>query len=179
LTAVLVAMVLSSGGYAAWALRRDRRRRRLPARARRPGEARTHDIITHLGRDWMVEGVVQVDEAGRRHRLARLVDGADVAWLLSVDGELALLQPADPAQTPPVPPPDTLRLGDETFRLVETGGGRVARHGDVGSRAMERCRFWRYAGAGGKCAWLDDFRGPELMVGEQVPEAMLDLLPGA
>jgi Domain of unknown function (DUF4178) len=178
LTAVLVAMVLGSGAYAAWALRRGQQAKPRRVVTRGPGEARTHDVITHMERDWLVEGVLQLGEAGRRRRLARLVDGSEVAWLLSGDGELALLFAADDA-APPLPPPDTLRLGADTFRLTEAGGGRVARHGDVGPRAMDRCRYWRYAGPGNRRAWVDEFRGAALLVGETIPEMLLDLLPGS
>ena len=176
LTAVLVAMVVGSGAYAAWALKRNRRRHEHPASNRGPAEARTHDVISHLGRDWLVEGVVQLDEGGKRRRLARLVDGRDTTWLLSAEGELALLAPTTDA--PPLPPPDTLLVAGETFRLIEAGGGRVARHGDVGPRAMERCRYWRYQGPGTRRAWLDEFRAAELLVGDAVSEGVLELLPG-
>ena len=176
LTAVLLAMVVGSGAYAAWALKKSRRHRQAPASDRGPAEARTHDVISHMGRDWLVEGVVQLDEGGKRRRLARLVDGSEVAWLLAAEGELALLQPS--ADAPPLPPPDTLLVAGDTFRLIEAGGGRVARHGDVGPRAMERCRYWRYQGPGSRRAWLDEFRAAELLVGDAVPEAVLELLPG-
>ena len=92
LTAVLLAMVVGSGAYAAWALRRSRKREQ-PAAARGPAEARTHDVVSHMDRDWLVEGVVQLDEGGKRRRLARLVDGSAVAWLLAADGELEFLEP--------------------------------------------------------------------------------------
>ena len=178
LTAVLLCMVVGSGAYAAWAVSRNKRQKPSPAASRGPGDARTHDVVSHMGRDWLVEGVVQLDEAGKRRRLIRLVDGSEVAWLIAADGELAILQTAREAP-PPLPPPDTLLCDGETFRLIEAGGGRVARHGDVGTRAMERCRYWRYAGPGSRRAWLDEFRTAELLVGEAIPETLLELLPGS
>jgi len=179
LTTVLVIMVLGSGALA-WQIGRRSQRagRALPARARPPGEARTHDVVSHAGRDWLVEGVVQLDEGGKRRRLIRLVDGNDTQWLYSDGQELALLRPTDEAP-PPLPPSDVLVLAGESFKLAEMGGGRTARHGDVGPRAMERCRFWRYVGPGSRRAWLDEFRAPELLVGDVVLESMLDLLPGS
>jgi uncharacterized protein DUF4178 len=148
LTAVLLAMVVGSGAYAAWALSKNRRGRQTPASSRGPADARTHD----------------------------LVDGSAVAWLLAADGELEFLEPVEPV--PPLPPPDTLLVAGDTFRLIEAGGGRVARHGDVGTRAMERCRYWRYQGPGGRRIWLDEFRAAELLVGEVISENLLELLPG-
>jgi hypothetical protein len=179
LTAVLVLMVIGSGAFVWHATRRSRpNARALPHRQRGVGDIRTRDVVSHLGRDWLVEGVLQLEEGGRRRRLARLVDGSDERWLLADSDELALLARAE-AEPPPLPPPDRLQLAGDSFHLVEAGGGRVARHGDVGSRSLERCRFWRYVGPGSRRAWLDEFRAAELLIGEAVPGALLELLPGS
>src|SRR5262245_51908550 len=45
----------------------------LPAKERGASQLRTHDVVCHLGRDWLVEGVIQLEDGGRRRRLARLV----------------------------------------------------------------------------------------------------------
>ena len=54
-----------------------------------------------------------------------------------------------------------------------------SRHGDVGGRSSDKCRFWRYSGPGGRRAWLDEFRAPELLVGEVVAESLIEVLPGS
>jgi hypothetical protein len=180
LTVVLLAAA-ACGGAALW--RASKRGKLAPPdpptpMVRGPAQARTHDVVCYLARDWLIEGVVQIEDGRKRRRLARMVDGADVQWLLVDDGELVLLRPAGEAP-PRLPAPDALTVAGETFRLSEAGGGSVARHGDVASRAAEKCRFWRYRGGGGRRAWVDEFKQPELMVGEVVPESMLELLPGS
>jgi len=151
---------------------------RMPARERGPGQLQTHDVVCHLGRDWLVEGVIQLEGGGRRRRLARLVDGSEVAWLLADADELVLLR-GGIAEAPPTPPPDTLVLDGATFRMSDMGAGRVGHHGDVGSRSSDKCRYWRYCGPGGRRAWLDEFRSTDLLVGEVVAAALLDVLPGS
>ena len=178
----LVVLALVGGGAAYWARRRRQKGHPAPQlgalRERGPRHLRTGDVVTHLGRDFLVEGVVQLEDGSHRRRLARLVDRDDVLWLLADEQELVLLKP-DASETPPTPPPDTLVLGGETFRLRDVGSGRAGRHGDVGARSTDKCRFWRYSGPGGRRAWLDEFKDLELLVGDVVPEQLLEVLPGS
>jgi hypothetical protein len=39
------------------------------------------DIVSHMGRDWIVQGVVSYSLDGRALPLARVVDGPDVRWV--------------------------------------------------------------------------------------------------
>lgn len=179
LTAILVLCVVGGGALAWQATRRERTRSsRLPVRVRGPGELRTRDVVSYLGRDYLVEGVVTLGEGALRRRLARLCDGPDECWLLAEGDELVLLRRAS-VEAPPLPPPESLLLETETYHLVDSGAGRAVHHGDVGTRTHDRARFWRYRGPGGRRAWLDDFRTTELLVGEVVSAAMLEVLPGS
>jgi hypothetical protein len=178
MTAVLVCL-LACGGAALYKLSRRESGpdRRPQPRPRGPFELRTRDVVLIGGEDFVVEGVVQIEEGGKRRRLARLADGPRVRWLMSDETELVLLEPS-PAEAAIAPPPDPLMHAGRSYRLAETGGGRALRHGDVGHRAVDRCRFWSYRGPGGERAWIDEFARPELMVGAVVSEGMIEVLPG-
>jgi hypothetical protein len=194
-TLALLTVVCGGGAYL-WRARSRKRARSGPAKeprpseparpreaaqeepsVRGPAEAKTHDVITHMERDYVVEGVLRLRVDGGIVRLARLVDAREVRWMLVGWGEIAILRAE--GERPALPPPDSLHVQGLSFTEHRNGHVSVDRHGDCGPRTQDRCRFWLYTGTGQSRAWIDDFPDGELLLGEVVLPQMIDLLPGS
>src|SRR5690242_16891577 len=96
------------------------------------------DVVSHLGRDYLVEGVVSYHVNGKRFQLARAVDGRDVVWVepLRDDGddrlvlfrELADLEMA-------IPPPESILYRGHTYLQRMAGKATVEIAGTVPDRS--------------------------------------------
>lgn len=147
-------------------------------------DVRPNDVVQHGGQDWLVEGVVTYDEDGHQWRGARMVDGANEAWLIvGLDRTPALdarLYRIDPSVQVGGHPADTITLGETTFTLAKRGNASAATEGSMGAfpaTGGARGRWWRYTAAGGRSMlieqWGDTFRA---LVGDAIPVEEIELL---
>jgi hypothetical protein len=148
-------------------------------------DVRSNDIVQHEGRDYLVEGVIAYDEDGHHWSAARLVDGKDERWLLvglerGGAPTLRLLSMAKGFDLAGYPP-ETLDLGDAHWRLASRGTANATFQGDLnglhGDGAGQRCRWWKYTGAGEAVLyveqWGDTYRA---LRGSTVRDSELELL---
>jgi Domain of unknown function (DUF4178) len=152
------------------------------------------DVLTIDGKDFLVEGMINYDEDGHRWTAARVVDGADVKWLVvgieRVGGSALRLLAQDDATQIAGYPPEVLVIGEVRYALDKRGAATCALHGDLGSLGalkkdrpeghVERARWWLYSAPGEDTLlleqWGSDYR---VLVGKKVNEAMIELIPGS
>jgi hypothetical protein len=160
-------------------------------------DLRVGDVVQHDGRDFLVEGVVGYDEDGHKWSAGRIVDGADIKWvivglgragtrasirLVNVDGEIELAGY----------PPETIDAGGIRFALENRGTASAKLAGDLGDlpgkrgdgqgglETIERCRWWRYEGTGNATLIVEQWGGEyRALRGERVAEGVLELIPGS
>ncbi len=146
----------------------------------RPG-----DVVSHLRTDYVVEGVISLDDEGRVTRLYRVADAGRVRWLAVRPGagEPLLLDEVRDlgAMSMEVSAPDRLTHDGVPFRLATRASARVRLAGTLGAgRDGDRAWFYDYAGAGGKrllaVAWSER---TDAFLGESIGPNLLELLPGA
>jgi hypothetical protein len=157
-------------------------------------DLRVDDVLTMDGKDFLVEGMINYDEDGHRWTGARVVDGADVQWLLSGieragSGAMRLLRQDDGTQISGYPP-EVLVIGEVRYTLDKRGAANCALHGDVGPLGalkkdrpdghVERARWWLYAAPGDDTLlleqWGSDYR---VLRGKKINEGTIDLIPGS
>lgn len=158
-------------------------------------DMRPGDIIERLGRDWLIESVVNYEEAGHRWSAARIIDRDDIVWLLvGLDRgpQLSLRWlAADAALTMTGYPPKAISHPEgkpdcRTYRLSRRGTATVKVKGDahdlpaassLASGGSLRCRWWLYQAAGQHCLlieqWGETYRA---LVGESVTADSVELL---
>jgi hypothetical protein len=146
----------------------------------RPG-----DVVSHLATDYLVEGVITLDDDGELTRIYRVADGARVRWLAvrPGDGEPLLLDEVRDlaSMSMEVSAPAELRHGGADYRLSARACARVRLVGTLGAgRAGDRAWLYDYAGLGPKrilaLAWKER---TDTFLGESVGASMLEILPGA
>lgn len=146
-------------------------------------KVQVRDIVSHQGRDWVVEGILTYKIAGRTLPLARLVDGQQVAWLEplldDMDDRVLWFTETTDLDTA-TPPAATLAYQGKSYVPRFSGAATVAIEGRVPGRSNGTCELWRYRAAGD--VYLQIERWPDRVVtlaGESVHKGMLDVLPGA
>ena len=190
-------------GYAASAKRRalpGGGTRALPAGSgdklieRGLGDLRIGDVLTIDAKDFLCEGRIDYDEDGHRWIGSRIVDGADVRWLvvgIERAGTAATrLMTVDTAIDMSGYPPEAIVAGDVRYTLDKRGTATCKLAGDVGGIGsikndrpdghVERCRWWLYSAAGDDTLiveqWGADYR---VLRGAKVSEGTIDLIPGS
>jgi hypothetical protein len=157
-------------------------------------ELRVDDVLTLDGTDFLVEGMIHYDEDGYRWTGARVVDGADVRWLVvgierAGSGAVRLLAQDDATQISGYPP-EVLVLGEVRYALDKRGAATCALSGDVGPLGalkkdrpdghVERARWWLYAAPGDDTLlleqWGSDYR---VLRGKKIGEGTIELIPGS
>lgn len=156
-------------------------------------DLRVGDVVQYGGADFVVEGVVEYDEAGHRWVAGRLVDVDKECWLMvglerSTSGSMRLLD-ADPSVEMSGYPPELLVVGSTRYKFEKRGTATAKLTGDVGSLAgnhqlaegsVARCRWWQYESASADALvveqWGDDYR---VLRGRVVSDAELDMMPGS
>ncbi len=156
-------------------------------------ELRVGDIIQHDGRDYLVEGTVAYNEDGHRWIGGRIVDGRDEYWLfvgLERDATALGWLRQDTSVEIVGYPTDTILVGDIQFRLDVRGTANGMFDGDVGAmpkprgaapgQPAERCRWWRYKGAGDALLiveqWGEIYR---VLLGRIVSKTAVEMIPGS
>jgi hypothetical protein len=157
-------------------------------------DLRVDDVLTIDGKDFLVEGMINYDEDGHRWTGARVVDGADVQWLVvgierAGAGSMRLLTQDDATQISGYPP-EVLVIGEVRYALDKRGAATCALHGDLGPLGalkkdrpdghVERARWWLYSAPGDDTLlleqWGSDYR---VLRGKKVGEGTLELIPGS
>lgn len=143
----------------------------------RPG-----DVVSHLGQDFLVEGVLTFSDDGRVTRLYRLVDGGQERWLGARPGDdspLLLDEAADFAVE--ANGPEAITRGGLPFRLAHRESALCAAAGAVGGeREGGRAQLYEYVGAGTARILALVWPGRvDTFAGERVARHFVDILPGA
>jgi uncharacterized protein DUF4178 len=205
---ILLVLLTVIGGAAAVGIAANERRKALPGGAPRAlpaggdntgiertvRELRVDDVVTIDGKDFLVEGMINYDEDGHRWTGARVVDGADVQWLVAGierAGTSAMrLLAQDEATQISGYPPEVLVIGELRYALDKRGAATCALHGDVGPLGalkkdrpeghVERARWWLYAAPGDDTLlleqWGTDYR---VLRGKKIGETTIELIPGS
>lgn len=157
-------------------------------------DVRVGDVLTIDARDFVVEGTIGYDEDGHRWTGARIVDAADVRWLVvgieRVGASAVRLLAYDSENEVTGYPPETIVIGETRYALDKRGTATCKLAGDVGTLSgvkdkrpeghVERCRWWLYNGAGDDTLvleqWGSDFR---MLRGKKVSPDTIDLIPGS
>ena len=154
-------------------------------------DLRVGDVVSYSGREYLVEGAIHYDEAGHRWVAGRLVDVDAEKWLL-VGMERAGADTVRLAEVADLDvsgyPPETMVVDSTRYNLEKRGTATAKATGQtdvlggsgLSSESVQRCRWWRYEGTGGKCLvieqWGDAFRS---LRGETIRISDLEMLPGS
>jgi len=157
-------------------------------------DLRVDDVLTIDGKDFLCEGLVSYDEDGHRWIGGRVVDGADVKWLLVGIERASASSTRLLAQDESMPitgyPPEALVVGEVRYVLDKRGTATCQLFGDLGSLGslkkdrpeghVERTRWWLYSAPGDDTLlveqWGADYR---LLRGKKVGEGTVELIPGS
>lgn len=202
----LLALLVVIGGVTAVGLAKSRRQ--LPGgggqKALGPGggkllertvrDLRVGDVLTIDGRDFISEGVIAYDEDGHRWLAGRVVDGADIKWMMvgieRASASSTRLLTQDDAAGVSGYPPEALVIGDVRYVLDKRGAATCQLYGDVGGLGalkanrpdghVERCRWWLYNAPGDDTLvveqWGNDFR---TLRGKKIVDGTVELMPGS
>ncbi|HEY4185783.1 MAG TPA: DUF4178 domain-containing protein [Polyangia bacterium] len=141
-----------------------------------------NDILSYLGRDYVVEGLLTYQLPAKTHRLARVVDGEAVLWVepLTDDADdrlLVLSEVHDLAIG--TPPPQSISYRNNTFLQRLSGAAKVTVAGKVTGRLPGAVDIWRYRAAGDLFLQIESSAaGQVVLYGESVHKGMIDVLPG-
>jgi Domain of unknown function (DUF4178) len=142
---------------------------------------RLRDIVSHQGRDFVVEGMVTYRLGGKVHRLARVVDGETVRWVEpatdDLDDRVLWLEEVTGLGIG-APPPSTVSHHGHSYLPRFSGVASVEVAGRVPDRVAGSCELWRFRAAGD--LYLQVERWPDRTVilhGESVHRSMIDVLP--
>lgn len=155
-------------------------------------DLRPGDVVTCEGTDFLVEGVVSYEEEGHRWNAGRLVDGANVRWLvvgLERGGALTLRLLADAPDVDVTDrPPEVLVTDEARYELDRRGTATATARGQTGlslraqagAGAVERIRWWLYDTPGADTLLVEQW-GETLRVlrGSKVSPALVELIPGS
>jgi hypothetical protein len=141
------------------------------------------DVLSYLGRDHIVEGLLTYKLGGKTFRLARAVDGATVLWVEpltdDLDDRLLLLSEVKDLQIG-TPPPASISYRNHTFLPRLSGSATVESTGIVPGRSAGAVDIWRYRAAGDLFLQIEAWpAGKVVLFGESVHKGMVDVLPGS
>jgi hypothetical protein len=200
---ILLVVLTVIGGVAAVGIAASERKKALPAAPakalpaggeRTVSDLRVGDVLMMDGRDYLVEGTIGYDEDGHRWIGGRVLDGADVKWLVvgierAGAGAMRLLAQDDATPITGYPP-EAIVVGDTRFALDKRGTATCELRGDLGALGdlkkerpeghVERCRWWLYNAPGDDTLlveqWGADFR---VLRGKKVHEGTIELMQGS
>jgi hypothetical protein len=142
---------------------------------------RPKDVISHQGKDFVVEGILTYKLGGKSYRLARAVDGDEVWWIEPLMGDLddRVLIFKEVKDLPVgTPPPATISYKGKSYVPRLSGNAVVDIEGTVSDRAAGACELWRYRAAGD--VYLQIEKWPSKIValaGESVHKDMVEIFP--
>jgi len=139
------------------------------------------DIVQYQNVDWIIEGKLIYDDEGFIWLEYMLQDGEQTRWLSVEEDdrvETVWMEPVEGVSLS-AHPPETLTLGDDTFRVHDRGTAQMTRQGNTLNRNSERCRYIEYASTSQKRlsveVWGDQV---EVSIGRRILPSSLTLLPG-
>ena len=154
-------------------------------------QLKVDDIVQREARDYLVEGLVEYDEAGHGWRGARLVDGDDEVWLIvglarSSARAIQWMTLAPHLRVETFPGEIMVADGKE-YRFSKRGHATTKPSGDVGGLgggishdgASHRCRWWSYETMNDVLLveqWGADYR---VLVGQVIRESDIEMMPGS
>jgi hypothetical protein len=143
---------------------------------------RPRDVLSYLGRDYLVEGVLTYRLDGKAYPLARAVDGDVVLWVEpltdDLDDRLILLTEVRDLEIM-TPPPSSIVYRKSTFVPRFSGKATVEVAGQVPGHTGGAVELWRYRAAGDLYLQIEArASGPFVLHGESVHKGMIDVLPG-
>lgn len=155
-------------------------------------ELKVGDIVQYDAHDFLVEGVIEYNEAGHEWRAGRLVDGdLDLTLMVGLSrtrGDSVCVLKVDPASKIDSFPGEILLAGNKKYAFDKRGHATATMRGDLGSlhgqsalgnSASFRCRWWLFEDGNHVAVveqWRDDFR---VLTGEYIKSTQLDLMPGS
>jgi hypothetical protein len=154
---------------------------------------RPKDVVSHLGRDYVVEAVLSYRMNGKVHKLARAVDGEAVIWMEpltdDLDDRVLMFSEVNDLDIA-TPPPASISYRGSTFLLRLSGRAQLEVAGRAPDRAPGPRELWRYRAAGdvylqieagvaaGGAGGSATATGTVVMLGESVHKGMVEVLPG-
>jgi hypothetical protein len=148
-----------------------------------------HDVLSLCGRDYVIEGMIFYEIAGRTSLVARAADGEGVVWIEwpgqgagaaaapATDRLLVLRQIRDLDLS--APPPANIDYQGVSYVQRLTGRATLEVSGAVPERAAGSAQLWRYRTAGDRVLQIEEDHGRLFMLaGQSVHRGMIDLLPG-
>lgn len=140
------------------------------------------DVLSYLGRDYLVEGVVVYRLNGKAYPLARAVDGDVVLWVEpltdDLDDRMVFLTEVSDLDIA-TPPPQSISYRGSAFVPRFSGRASVEVIGQVPRQSAGDREVWRYRAAGDLYLQIEARAGKTVVLyGESVHKGMIDLLPG-
>lgn len=140
------------------------------------------DVVSYLGRDYVVEGVVTYKLAGKSHPLARVVDGDAVLWIEplmdDLDDRMLVLAEVHDLDIG-TPPPPSISYRQSAFVPRWSGATTVEIQGQVPGQSTGPREVWRYRASGDLFLQIESRGGATVVLyGESVHKGMIDIMPG-
>jgi hypothetical protein len=143
---------------------------------------RLGDVVQHLEKDYLIEGKLTYNDEGFVWHEYLLVDRGDQVWLSVEQDERLVVGLFRVVSDLPITgtPPEVITYQGVDYRLRDRGGASMTRQGEVPSYTQERCRYFDYAGPGGKLLTVEQWgEVVAVAVGEEIRESILTILPGS
>jgi hypothetical protein len=141
------------------------------------------DVVSLVGTDFIVQGVLRFREGGFEWVEYKLADATDIRWLEVEDDDelwIALYKEVDDLRITGPRPPERLVYQGETYELEEQGYATMRKEGEVGRRALPECRYYDYEGPGDHVLsieqWGENF---EVSVGTRVSPYSVEVFPAS
>ena len=139
------------------------------------------DVVSTLGIDYLVEGLLSYQVAGRKLVLARLVDGDRVLWMEplrdDLDDRVLFLEEVGDLDIN-TPPPRNIQYKERSYLPVFSGTAQVVTSGRTLGRASGPCEMWRYRAAGDTFLQIEKWpQGLVVLSGPSAHQGMLEILP--
>jgi hypothetical protein len=140
------------------------------------------DVVSYLGRDYVVEGVVTYKLAGKSHPLARAVDGDAVLWIEplmdDLDDRMLVLAEVHDLDIG-TPPPQSISYRQSAFVPRWSGPTTVDIQGQIPGQSSGPREVWRYRASGDVFLQIESRGGATVVLyGESVHKGMIEVMPG-
>ncbi|MES1172592.1 MAG: DUF4178 domain-containing protein [Bacteroidota bacterium] len=145
---------------------------------------RPRDVVSYLGRDYVVEGIVTYKLGGKTYPLARAIDGDVVIWIEPLTDDLddrVLILSAVTDLDISTPPPQSISYRQNAFVPRWSGLATVEIAGQVPGQSPGPREVWRYRAAGDVFLQIEARSATSdtlVLHGESVNKGMIDILPG-